>query len=55
MRLIPHIHVPIDHIGSRVVHTGASLGTAMAYLIIGLMLLTMIADTCLTIIRAYSC
>ena len=52
MILIPEIRAPLDHIGNRVAHTGASFATGVAYLVIILMLLTMIAEIFLVIIRA---
>ena len=52
MRLIWDLHVPLDNIGSRVAHTGASFATGVSYLVIILMLLTMIAEIFLVIMRA---
>ena len=52
MRLISDIRVPFDHIGNRVAHTGASFATGVAYLVIILMLLTVIAEIFLVLMRA---
>ena len=52
MHLIPEIRVPFDRIGSRVAHTGASFTTGVAYLVIILMLLTVIAEIFLVLMRA---
>ena len=52
MILIPEIRAPFDRIGSRVAHTGASLSTGVAYLVIILMLLTVVAEIFLVIMRA---
>jgi hypothetical protein len=54
MRLVPEIHLPVGHIGSRVLNTGNFVVTGMAYLLVGLMLVTMLVETCLTVLRAYS-
>ena len=52
MILIPEILAPFDHIGNRVAHTGASFATGVAYLVIILMLLTVIAEIFLVLMRA---
>ena len=52
MHLIPEIRAPLDHIGNRVAHTGASVATGVAYLVIILMLLTVIAEIFLALLRA---
>ena len=44
MVLIPEVRAPFNHIGDRVAHTGASFATGVAYLVIILMLLTVIAE-----------
>ena len=51
MILIPEIRAPFDHIGSRIADTGASFATGVAYLLVILMLLTMIAENFLVIMR----
>ena len=53
MRLIPEIRVPLDHMGSRVAHTGASFATGVAYLLFALMFLTMIGEVFLLIARYF--
>lgn len=52
MILIPEIRAPFDHIGNRVAHTGASFATGVAYLVMFLMLLTVVAEIFLVIMRA---
>jgi hypothetical protein len=42
----------LDHIGNRIAHTGASCATGVAYLVIILMLLTVIAELFLALMRA---
>lgn len=54
MRLIPRLHVPRGHIGSRVANTGASVAIGVAYLLFALMWLTVIAEVFLAIMRVYS-
>ena len=52
MHLIPGIRAPLGHIGNRVAHTGDSIATGVAYLVIILMLLTVIAEILLVLTRA---
>ena len=52
MRLIPELHVPLDHIGSRVANTGASFAIGVAYLLFALMFISMVAEIFLVIMRA---
>ena len=49
MRLFPHIRI-----GRRALHTGVSFAQGVAYLLIGLMFLTIIAETYFTVLRAIS-
>ena len=44
MRLFPHIHI-----GSRALRTGGSFAQGVAYLLVGLMFLTIIAETFFTV------
>jgi hypothetical protein len=49
MRLFPHIHI-----GSRALHAGGSFAQGVAYLLVGLLFLTIIAETYFTVLRAIS-
>jgi hypothetical protein len=51
MILIPEIRAPFDNIKSRVVHTGESFATGVAYLLFVLMFLTIIAEALILIMR----
>ena len=51
MILIPEIRAPFDNIKSRVVHTGESFATGVAYLLFILMLLSMIAEILFVALR----
>ncbi|MFY9827348.1 MAG: hypothetical protein WAK69_01780 [Rhodoplanes sp.] len=52
MILIPESRGQFDHVGSRVAQTGGPFAAGVAYLLIILMLLTMIAEIFLVIMRA---
>jgi hypothetical protein len=52
MRLIPELRVPLDHIESHAANTGASIAIGVAYLLFGLMFVTMIAEIFLVLMRA---
>ena len=49
MRVIPDFHVSFANIGNRVAHTGDSVASGVAYLLIALMFLTMISELFLAI------
>ena len=52
MRVIPDFHMSFANIGSRVVHTGESIASGVAYLLFALMFLTIIAEIFLVLMRA---
>lgn len=52
MRLIPELRVPLDHIESRAANTAGSVAIGVAYLLFGLMFVTMIAEIFLLLMRA---
>jgi len=50
MHVIPDFHLSFAHLGSRVVHTGESVASGVAYLLFALMFLTMIGELFLAIL-----
>lgn len=52
MRLLAELRVPFDHIESHVALTGTAFGFGVAYFLILLMFLTMIAEMLLVLLRA---